>query len=49
MNLRSLKAGDHIRFGCGQRPANIRRVYSPGEETLGVLVIEIEHLRPATA
>ena len=77
-NLRSLAAGDHIRFICGtddaltrvkrvaryssfeqmldtegpaqvnpdspreQQLANIRRIYGPEKEALGVLAIEIE-------
>lgn len=77
-NLRSLGAGDHIRFVCGrdecltrvkrlalyssfeelldtegpanvnpdspreQQLANIRRIYDPEKEALGVLAIEIE-------
>ncbi|MFC4906887.1 ASCH domain-containing protein [Actinomadura gamaensis] len=79
-NLRTLKAGDHIRFICGrddaltrvkrvaryasfeelldtegpehvnptsprdQQLANIRRIYGPEKEALGVLAIEIELL-----
>ncbi|MEZ0073373.1 ASCH domain-containing protein [Planotetraspora sp. GP83] len=81
-NLRSLKAGDHIRFVCGrddaltrvkrvaryasfedmldsegpanvnpdspleQQLADIRRIYGPEKEALGVLAIEIELLAP---
>lgn len=77
-NLRTLKAGDHIRFVCGRddaltrvkrvarytsfeemldtegpervdptsprerQLANIRRIYGPEKEALGVLAIEIE-------
>ncbi|RMI39319.1 ASCH domain-containing protein [Actinomadura harenae] len=77
-NLRTLKAGDHIRFVCGrddalthvkrvtrytsfeemldsegpekvnptsprdQQIADIRRIYGPEKEALGVLAIEIE-------
>lgn len=80
-NLRSLKAGDHIRprrrphsvkrmsrYGklrgdarrrgpanvnpdspCEQQLANIRRIYGPEKEALGVLALEIELLQPATA
>ncbi|GAA4206093.1 hypothetical protein GCM10022252_67690 [Streptosporangium oxazolinicum] len=83
-NLRTLKAGDHIRFVCGrddaltkvrrvaryrsfeemldiegpanvnpdspreQQLANIRRIYGPEKEALGVLAIEIELLDPPT-
>ncbi|MEU7859577.1 ASCH domain-containing protein [Nonomuraea sp. NPDC049141] len=81
-NLRTLTAGDHIRFVCGrddvltrvkrvaryasfeemldtegpanvnpdsprdQQLANIRRIYGPEKEALGVLAIEIELLDP---
>jgi len=31
-----------------QQLANIRRIYGPEKESLGVLAIEIELLRPAT-
>ncbi|MFG1681887.1 ASCH domain-containing protein [Nonomuraea sp. NPDC049269] len=81
-NLRTLTAGDHIRFVCGrddvltrvkrvaryasfeemldtegpanvnpdsprdQQLVNIRRIYGPEKEALGVLAIEIELLDP---
>ncbi|MEU4232495.1 ASCH domain-containing protein [Nonomuraea sp. NPDC026600] len=81
-NLRTLTAGDHIRFVCGrddaltrvkrvaryasfeemldtegpakvnpdsprdQQLTNIRRIYGPEKEALGVLAIEIELLDP---
>ena len=32
-----------------QQPANIRRIYGPEKEALGVLAIEIELLQPTTA
>ncbi|WP_214415279.1 ASCH domain-containing protein [Sphaerisporangium fuscum] len=84
-NLRTLAAGDHIRFVCGrdealtkikrvaryasfeemldaegpervnptsprdQQLADIRRIYGPEKEALGVLAIEIELIEPATA
>lgn len=83
-NLRTLAAGDHIRFVCGrddaltkvkrvaryasfeemldtegpeqvnptsprdQQLANIRRIYGPDKEVLGVLAIEIELVDPPT-
>ncbi|MFG1879140.1 ASCH domain-containing protein [Sphaerisporangium sp. NPDC049003] len=82
-NLRTLAAGDHIRFVCGrddcltrvrrvavytsfeemldtegpinvnpdspreQQLANIRRIYGPEKEALGVLAIEIERVAAA--